>query len=169
MAKRYFYFSLSALGVAGTNAGLRIADLWDRVLDLTQHADLEDRFETVQALHFSSLAFTGAAAALLMLILLRLPDAQFMLFSATGFLFAAIFALFVAWIALPEYPSGFEPAVIGLPLLILIGAFLFAISKQGMIGYYWLRRRYGDAASLLVLLVIAYTLPAYSVWILWTR
>jgi hypothetical protein len=119
-------------------------------------------------LQISSLVSAGVAFGLLVLISLKLFDAQVALNMAEGFVSAAIVSFIVAWLAVPDYPAAFRILMLGVVVVILIFWNLWSLSSQGMTKFYWDQKSYGDVSLSLVALVAVSTIPAYSVWVFGT-
>lgn len=165
LARKYLLYCVGALGLSVGNASLNVVEFWDSVLKLAESEGLAQRFDTVQDLHYFSLAATGAATALLIMIILKLNDSQLILDLAEGLLYGGLFALFIAWLALPAFPPGFDVVMIIVAGFVIVSGILLSISRQGKIGYYWAERSYGDASLGLATLILVSTLPVYSVWV----
>jgi len=167
-ARFYLGVAIGEVGALGFNVSFTLADQWDQILKLSEHLGRKEAFEHVEPLHYLSVALAGAAAVLLVGVLARLLDAQFIYNLAIGLLLAAFILVVVAWLAIPSESSMALKAIfMVLIVFVFIVMAVWAVSYGSMAEYYFREGSYGDIAAIVVENSLVLALIGYSVFVFW--
>jgi hypothetical protein len=149
VARRYLYFLTSLSAISGL--GKWSPDFWDKIPLLMDKLGLRNALIKAGPMFIYALVFSIVGFLLLVFILTKLMNAQFVLSLAKCLFLLSLFYLVWAFMLfLPESLSVIPKIFLALVLLFGIVHCFFL----GMMRYYWEKRRYGDVFMEITVLIL---------------
>jgi hypothetical protein len=141
------------IATAAGGVGAFLSRIWEKVPGLMQYLDIQDSLLAAQTTFLHSVLFAILALTLLGGIITQLMDFQLVYSVSRTFLFLAFYYVICAIISL--FPKSLFIHIVLAALVLIIGTIRFFF--YGSLGYYWMRRSYGDAfLEFIIMLTLVY-------------